>query len=257
MANLGRMWRVACLAALLGCATPRPPPRAERLDFNGVRAAWRPFNDGAICDAEPRFLLDELLSVNELLKRFLRDTEGDAAAPWPDAQVALVDEGRRTLPPVMATHERNLRLVAACEFSGRAGYPVVRERGAELLADVKGRLEEAPRVIAEVRRRRALEAWTQQRLSSQDAARRGCPARGGATTLYFAWRDERGVTSYYFCDGATVTSGGSEGPRFEPAPAELGRGRRPTEKQYHLAVERFPREAILAPPPEAVSAGGP
>ncbi len=248
------MWRVVCLLALLGCAPSRPALRAERLDFNGVRASWRPFTDAAVCDAEPRFLLDELLSVNEVLKRFLRDTAGDATASWPDAQVTLVDEGRATLPRVMTEHERTLGLVARCEFADRAGYPVVLERGRELLADTRRRLEEAPAVIAEVKRRRALEAWQQQRLSSQDAARRTCPAaRLGAAVVYFAFRDEAGLTSFLFCDGAAVTSRAGEAPRVEPAPLELTRGRRIGEKVYLAAAARFPAEAILAPPPEAVS----
>lgn len=252
------MWRVLPLLALAGCATPRPAPRGEHLDFGGVRATWRPFVDNGICEAEPRFLRDELLSVNEVLKRFLKDSEGDAAAPWPDAQVKLVADAQTALPPVMEVHERNLRLVAGCEFHTSGGYPVVLERGDELLRDVRARLKEAPLVIAEVRRKRAMDTWNQQRLSSQDSARRTCPPpRPGAAVLYFAFRDAAGLTSYFFCDGAAVMKREGEAPRLEPAPFQPKRGKRVTEKAYLAATDKYPAEAVVVPPPEALAPAAP
>lgn len=246
------MWRlVLVLLTAAGCATveKKPPVRPERLDWNGVRATWRTFEPGAICEAEPRFLLDELLSVNELLKRFLRDTEGGEDAPWTEAQVALVKDGRAQLPPVMEVHSRNLAELERCAFKETLGYPVVRKRGRELLERTRDWLDEAPRVIARVHRQRALEAWHEQRLSSQETARRNCPsARLGATVIYFAYRDPEGLTSFYFCDGAAVLQRSGESPKLEPAPVELAKGRRPTPKTYFAAAERFPAEAILSPP---------
>jgi hypothetical protein len=163
--------------------------------------------------------------------------------------VALVEEGRVQLPPVMDAHEQNLDALERCAFKSSLGYPVVRERGRELLERTRTWLEEAPRVIARVRRQRALDEWNQQRLSSQDSARRNCPsARLGASVIYFAFKDEQGVTSYYFCDGAAVLQRTGESPRFEPAPVELSKGKRLTPKAYFTATERFPPEAILAPP---------
>lgn len=252
---------LSALALLaMGCATvkARPPPPTTRLELSGARATWRPFTDASVCDAEPRFLLDELLSVNEVLKRFLRDTAGDESSEWPERQVALVEEGGRVLPLMMREHERNLALVERCSFASHAGYPVVLERGRKFINDVRERLDEAPRLIETVKRRRALETWHQQRLSTQDAARRTCPsARLGAAVVYFAWRDEAGVSSWLFCDGAAVSKAGDEAPRVELPPTELSRGKRVPEKTYLQAVARYPAESIFAPPPEVASRGAP
>lgn len=245
--------RRACLLLLLATACVpakrAAPLRPERLDWNGVRASWRDFPAGGICDAEPRFLLDELLSVNELLKRFLKDTEGEADAPWPDSQMALIDEGRERLPPVMDAHEQNLDQLERCAFRDGQGYPLVRRNGRQFIERTRRWLDEAPRVIAQVKRQRAREAWERERLATQEGARRTCPsARLGAATIYFAFRDDEGRTSFYFCDGASVLAREGAQPVFEPAPAELGRGKRTPEKTYLTAAQRYPKEAILTPP---------
>lgn len=240
------------LGCMLSCSTaPRKTVHAEhpeRLDFNGTRASWRVFTDDSICEAEPRFLRDELLSVNELLKRFVARAEADDKAPWPAADVALIAEAQRVLPEVISQHAENLAQVQRCAFRETAGYPSVIERGLAFVAQSKALLESAPQVIARVKARRAYAVWDASRLASQESARRLCPTKATRQpVLYFAFRDESQRTSWLFCDGVAVLKTADHEPEVEMPPAELGRRTRRAADYLRLASE-YPKSTIVAPP---------
>jgi hypothetical protein len=221
--------------------------RSEPFDFAGARATVRDFPPGTICEAEPRFLLDELSSVHSLLNSFLRKVPGGTEdEAWPDAAIALAEEASSRLPPLLDLHGRSLATAAGCEFSKLGAWPTLLGRGRELLHEVKARLESAPAEIAQVRQARAMAQWHQERLAQQDSARRACPRKPGAAIVYFAWR-EGGLTTWLFCDGARLTRDGQQRPELEPAPAELLKGKRPSESAYQSAAGRYPAGAVLDP----------
>lgn len=240
------MRRAILLVLMCGCATAPVKRKAERFDFAGTRATYRIFTDSTVCDTEPQFLADEFLSVNEVFKRFLRDTPDNSNDSWSDAQFKLMTDGIDKLPPVLDTHRTHLRLISKCSFAKQGAWPEMLSRADTLLDGTKARLDVGPILMKEVRRRTALAEWNQQRLEQQESSRRTCPVKTGAATIYFAYRDEAGRTSYLFCDGALVTKTDGE-TKFEAAPAEIVK-RAPSEKTYLAAVERFPKEAVFVSP---------
>lgn len=241
------MRRLFLFFLMCGCAAAPVKRKAERFDFAGTRATYRVFTDSSVCDAEPQFVADEFLSVNEVFKRFLRETPDNSNDTWTDAQFSLMEDGIARLPPLLETHRQHLRLISRCNFAKTGAWPEMLSRADTLLDGTKARLDVGPILMKEVRRRTALETWNRERLEQQEAARRACPVKTGAATIYFAYTDETQRTSYLFCDGALVTVTRGE-PKLEPAPSELT-GRKPTSsKTYLSAVERFPRAAVMTAP---------
>jgi hypothetical protein len=235
------------LRALLGwlvltsCAAPAPGRvPSSSLSFAGGHATWREWpSEAALCEAEPRFLLDELSSVNEVLRRFLVKARGDT---WNDERISLVEDAARELRPMMDRHRATLAAVARCPFAGSSAFPAVTERGRALLADTDALLDGAPAAIASARAERAKREWLARRGERQEQARQACPARLGKVVVYFAWVDE-GVTTWLFCDGANVVAEGGREPSFSPA-ADSPRRRHPRAKAYLEAARRFPPQAI-------------
>lgn len=242
-----------------GCKTTKPSPPLNRLELSGGVATWRAYgaaDQAAICDAEPRFLLDELASVNGALTRFLDATatpEGTAPKDaWPDEKIERFEDGLAALPELLTQHEANARQASACAFAKTGGYPRLLERARKLVKDARERLDVVPKEIARARAARALEQWRRERLDAQEAARRECPAKSFSPVLYFAFTDEHGVTQWLFCDGASVTQAGQGEPTFEAAPTELVKGRRaPKPAAYLAAAKKHPAESINKAPAPA------
>lgn len=234
------------IITLCGCASAPVKRHAERFDFAGTRATYRVFTDAGLCDTEPRFLADEFLSVNEVFKRFLRDTPSTSAEPWTDAHFALMEDGLARLPPLLETHRTHLELASKCDFAKQGAWPDMLSRADTLLDGTRARLDVGPILMKEVRHKTALAEWHRTRLEHQESARRSCPAKSTAT-IYFAYRDETEHTSYLFCDGALVTRGSGE-PTLEPAPSEIVGRKVPSAKSYLLAAEHYPSGAVLTSP---------
>ncbi|MEW6430029.1 MAG: hypothetical protein AB1730_00865 [Myxococcota bacterium] len=247
-----------------GCRTPKPAPSLNRLELSGGVATWRAYGDpdkASICEAEPRFLLDELASVNGALTRFLDATttpEGTAVKDaWPDEKIDQFEEGLKALPDLLTQHEANVKQAADCAFAKTGGYPLLLKRSRELAKDARGRLDTVPKEIAQARAARALEQWQHERLDAQEAARRGCPSKPSSSPLvYFAFTDDRGVTEWLFCDGALVRQEGQGEPAFEAAPSEIWKGKRaPKSAAYLAAAKKYPAESISKAPAGAPASG--
>ncbi|MBL8919116.1 MAG: hypothetical protein JNJ54_09675 [Myxococcaceae bacterium] len=241
------MRRLLGLLCLLGCTPVRPTIRSEPFDFGGVRATVRAFPGGAICDAEPRFLIDEVASVNGLLSRFVSTTPSSADAEWSDASMALVEDALERLPTLVQLHQRNLDALTRCDFAREGAWPPLIARGKALLEGTRALLAAAPEHLQAVREARALAEWRRERLVQQQSARRACPLRPGSPIIFFAWRDA-GRTTWSFCDGAEVVREGDGAPRLGSPALEVNRRRPPPEAAYFKAVGRYPADAIAAPP---------
>lgn len=245
------MWRAVVILGLAACTPVRAVMRSEPFDLGGVRATVREFSGQSICEAEPRFLLDELSSVNGLLTHFLHDVPADAGADWSEKAMALVEEGSARLPALLALHQRSLEALERCQFAAQGVWPSLISRGARLISRVRACLEEAPEELRRVRSARMMEVWQQERLAQQDSARRTCPRRLRKPFIYFAWRE--GLrTTWLFCDGAQITREAHRSPELEPPPPGFVRGKRPTDKAYQAAVARFPKAGVIAPPADEV-----
>jgi hypothetical protein len=248
-------------AALCACAaTPAPPvqryvlgmSRAEYRDYRGTKATP--------CSAEPRWLSDELTTVNGLLSRFLRETESLPAPDAPEyaARLALLQEGTRTLPPLMEVHRATLKGLEQCGFRRSGAFPEISQRGGELLEATRARLAQAPAALEAAELHAARRKWKEE-APEREAAARGnwCPEtpQVGRPDVYYA-REEEGRTEWRFCDGHRVerTSGG-EPQLIEPEGLSRRDRRRIQPARYLEAAGNFPSEEIDRQP-AAVPARG-
>lgn len=235
------------LLLAVACAHGEPPPLASR-QLAGGTVTYRAWGGPSICEAEPRFLLDELTAVNSALQRWLDRARGDAPAAWPESRIAEVTASAEPLGELTREHALNLEALGGCSFADSAGYPFVRRRGSELLARVRQREQELPRVHAAARTARALEAWVRGLDAERSAARRTCPTRFTQPLVFFAWRDADGVTHWLFCDGASIEQPAG-GPRVLLQGGDSVRGKsRFSDQQYLDAAQKFPAARVSAPP---------
>ena len=236
----------------LGCARSLRAPPASTSALAGAPVVWRNWatqGSAAICDAEPTFLLDELTQVNGALRRLLEAISSDDPALWTEEKIGSIEAERQRLPPVLEAHQKNLALLADCPMGRGAGFPFVRQRGAELLTRVREREAELGAVVKKARAVRALAAWHASIREQKESLRGVCRDRPRAPQPYLAWRDETGLTHWKFCDGSQVTAKGVDRMEFDPSFRSISANqRRFNEKDYLTAARNFPGSQVLQAP---------
>lgn len=238
--------------------------RAEYRDYAGAKA--NP------CDAEPRWLADELTAVNGLLARFLRETEqmGGPESPEQARKRALAQEATQTLPPVMSVHQGTLAALEQCGFRRSGAFPEISRRGAELLTAAKARLAETPALLAAAALSEARARWKEEAPQREATARSNwCPEKRqlGRPDVYYARQQPDGHIAWHFCDGHRVERAPGAEPQFVELEGLTRRERRLVQPQRYLeAAGNFPGEevdrqpdTVPAPAPAAsgAAAGGP
>lgn len=211
-----------------------------------ARASYRDYAgaDLSICTAERRWLQDELTSVNGVLARWLDKTSPGPGGVWTRDQIDLLEEGARTLPPLLDIHAAALDALDRCDFSERGAMPDLQQRGRDFVQQARRRIEDAPATLAYIAAKAQLEAWRAERTTRERDARAGCPSRTkvGAARVYYAWEDEDGRQQWLFCDGARVVSAASDALEFRaPAGASRRELRRMKPATYLQAAKRFDR----------------
>lgn len=216
--------------------------RAEYRDYAGARSS--------LCDTEPRWLADELSSVNGLLARFLSSTE-EATKPGSlhhSEHLALLQEANRTLVPVMEIHRRNLAELSECGFHRTGAFPEIARRGTELLAQTKARLTEAPAALAAAELRVAQQKWLEEAPAREAAAKQTwCTAHPtvGSADLYFARQYPDGRTEWLFCDGLSVEAPAGGEPQLITPEWISRRDRRRIQPQRYLdAAKAYPASEV-------------
>lgn len=237
---------------LVGCAhAPKEPPPLQHIELAGSRAAYRAYPPGSrqVCDAEPRWLADELAGVNALLGRFLRATGQDPDAEWSQDQLETLKLGSQLLPPVLEQHARNLKLAKDCGFGRQAVFKDVLEAGADYVQQGKARLEHASELVAYLEGKKAREEWKTKLHDEQAEYRSFCEGR--KPQVFFAYQGEDGATRFLFCDDARVKlTPGSEKPEVSPPPVQtIKEARRWKEAPYLQKVHEYPKSEIRVPPP--------
>ncbi|MBZ4331431.1 hypothetical protein K8612_00950 [Corallococcus sp. AS-1-6] len=259
MTTLARSIALLGLGAVFGgCAAKQAPPiqryalgmsRAEYRDYTGSKASP--------CDAEPRWFQDELTAVNGLLARFVKETDQalDPKALEHAKHLALLEEGLRTLPPVLKVHENNLRALKACDFRSTGAFPDLARRGGELLTETRERMELGPRIQAAAALREAQKQWREQGAEREAKARdTWCPkpSKVGQPDLFFARVSPDGRTEWFFCDGHVVEkSGGGEPTLLSPEGLSKWERRRVQAKKYLDAAQAYPEEEMDREPTAA------
>lgn len=259
MMTLARSIALLGLGAVFGgCAAKQPPPvqhyalgmsRADYRDYTGSKASP--------CDAEPRWFAEELTAVNGLLARFVKETEQaeDAQALEHPKHLALLEEGLRTLPPVLKVHEDNLRALTTCGFRRTGAFPDLAQRGTALLAEAQGRMALAPRIQAAAALREAQRQWREEGPAREAKARETwCPkpSQVGQPDLYFARQSPEGHTEWLFCDGHVVEKTGEAEPALlSPEGLTKAERRRVQAKKYLDAARAYPTEEMDRQPTAA------
>ncbi|MDC0708648.1 hypothetical protein POL68_09225 [Stigmatella sp. ncwal1] len=252
---------VSLSVLLSACASKQVPPlqqyvlgmgRAEYRDYGGAKA---------LCEAEPRWLTDELSSINGVLSRFLSNTE---SAHSPEAlahteHLALLEEASRTLGPVLEIHDRNLRALPTCGFHRTGAFPDIARRGAALVKDARARLEGASGALAAAELQQAQQKWEVEAPAREAQAKQtwcSANAQVGSGDLYFARQYPNGRIEWLFCDGLMV----EQLPEGEPTlvtPEWISRRdrRRIQPRKYLDAAKAYPSEEIDRRPGSDSGAG--
>lgn len=242
------LFLIAAVAS--GCVMrPPAPPRPESYTLGTTKATYRAYKGATsgICEAEPRWLSEELAAVNSLLARYLSETEGEADDEWPAARLALLTDAVETLPPVVTIHEENLEELERCGFRRSGLLPQIRTRGRELIGATRARFERSKQLAAYVSAREARKQWLRDRPAEELRAKEVCEPKSRAVVLYYAWRDEAGKSRFLFCDGATMISDPTGATEFTP-PSGLSKWQKKRLKQDRYI------EAVFAVPPDQISA---
>jgi hypothetical protein len=251
------LWIVGGLSLALGACGPKRVAPVQQYSLGMSRAEYRDYNaaQANICDAEPRWLSEELGAVNGLLNRFLISTEQaknpDAAEH--DQQVALLKEASGSLGKVLDVHQRNLQAVQRCGFAKSGGIQELTKRGTSLVEQSRARLAEATQVLA---MEEAQNKWKTEAPQREQTARQTWCAKNpevGTTDVYYARKFADGRTEWFFCDGHIVQSAsGAEPTLVSPEGLSAKERRKVKPPRYLEAARGYPAEEFDKQP----TAGG-
>jgi len=240
------------LCIVWGACAGRQVAPLQRYSLGMARAEYRDYSDARVdlCDGEPRWLGDELSSVNGLLSRFLANTR-EAATPQSlqhAEHLELLKEASRTLSPVMETHRKNLAALSECGFRRTGAFPELARRGAELLELSKARLTEASSAVAAAELLKAQKKWAEEAPAREAAAKETWCAPNpklGHGELYFARQYPNGRTEWLFCDGVMVEESAGGEPQLVTPEWLPSRERRRIQPQRYLdAAKAYPASEI-------------
>jgi hypothetical protein len=251
------------ICLLLGACAGRTVAPLQRYSLGMARAEYRDYTRAraVLCESEPRWLADELSSVNGLLARFLTST---AEATNPQAlhhavHLRLLQEATGSLGPVMKIHHQNLAALSECDFQRSGAFPEIARRGTELLERSKARLAESSAALAAAELLKAQQKWLEEAPARKAAARQTwCTPdpKVGNADLYFARQSLNGRTEWFFCDGLMVEEvAGGEPQLITPEWLSRRERRRIQSQRYLDAAKDYPASDIDRQPSSSAGPG--
>lgn len=245
---------VAVIACGAGCArAPAKPPELYEYSLGGQRAPNRSYWSAGVdpCRVARTLTADETRAMNALLARFLEQTSLAPDAQWPPEQLALLEEGARTLPPELEVYERTLSSLAGCrQEKGGPDVAALSAEGVQLIQQARERIPNASAVAAGVRKRKAISDWRAGELAAQETEKQSwCPPKPKPIPdIYFAWQDETGKLEWLFCDGSRVTAQTGEEPQYVAVEPQPKVKTKQTPAGFVKAAKGFPDSEIRRPP---------
>jgi len=246
-----KLWIVGGMGLALTACGPKRMAPVQQYSLGLSRADYRDYTAARtdICDAEPRFLADELGAMNGLMERFLSSTD---QAKNPNSvdhtrHVELLKEASGSLGKVMDVHQSNLRALQKCRFAKAGTFPQLAQRGQELVEQSRSRLAEAGQMLA---LREAQTRWQQEAQQREQTARQTWCAKTpevGSTDVYYARQFADGRTEWLFCDGHVVQSAppaGSEPTLVSPEGLSAKDRRKVKPPKYLEAAKGYPMEEV-------------
>lgn len=254
-----KLWIVGGMSLALGACGARNVAPVQRYSLGVARADYRDYTGARsnICDAEPRWLTDELSAVNGLMTRFLSETEQVKNPKSVDyaRSMELLKEASGSLEKVLKVHQNNLQAVQKCGFAKNGAFPDIAKRGTELLEQSRARMAEGSQVLA---LEEAQRKWKEEAPQREQAARQTWCAKNpevGSTDLYYARKYIDGTTEWLFCDGHVVQSAkGSEPALFSPEGLSAKDRRKVKPPRYLEAAQGYPVEEMDKEPTSVADA---
>ncbi|MFE8601757.1 hypothetical protein [Archangium violaceum] len=258
-----KLWIVGGMSLALGACGGRNVAPVQRYSLGVSRADYRDYTGAKsnICDAEPRWLTDELSAVNGLMTRFLSETEQVKNPQSVDyaRSVELLKEASGSLEKVLKVHQNNLQAVQKCGFAKSGAFPEIATRGKELMEQSRARLAGGGELLAleEVQRK-----WKEAAPQREQAARQEWCAKNpevGSTDLYYARKHADGRTEWFFCDGHVVQAAAKGGEPTLVSPEGLSaKDRRKVKPPRYLeAAQSYPVEEMDKQPTSVADAAAP
>lgn len=254
-----KLWIVGGMSLALGACAARKPAPVQQYSLGVARADYRDYTGAQanICDAEPRWLTDELSAVNGLMTRFLSETEQVKNPQSVDyaRSVELLKEASGGLEKVLTVHQNNLQALQKCGFAKNGAFPDLSKRGADLVEQSRARLAEGGQLLAleELQRK-----WKEEAPQRQQAARQTWCAptpEVGSTDLYYARKHADGRTEWFFCDGHVVQSAtGGEPSLVSPEGLSTRDRRKVKPPRYLEAAQGYPVEEMDKQPTSVADA---
>lgn len=245
-----KLWIIGGMSLALGaCAMGRAAP-VQKYSLGMARADYRDYAGAKanICDAEPRWLTDELSAMNGLLTRFLSSTEQATNPHSVDHAQAmdLLKEASGSLGKVLDVHQANLEAVQACGFAKSGAFPDITKRGQELVEQSRARMEVASQLLS---LEEAQKKWLTEAPQREQTARQTWCAKNpevGSTDLYYARKYMDGRIEWLFCDGHVVQSAtnGGEPTLLSPPGLSVRDRRKVKPPRYIEAAQGYPVEEM-------------
>jgi hypothetical protein len=246
-----KLWIVGGVSLALSACGPKRMAPVQQYSLGLSRAEYRDYTAARsdICDAEPRFLTDELSAVNGLMERFLSSTD---QAKNPNSvdhtrHVELLKEASGSLGKVLDVHQANLRALQKCRFAKSGVFPQLGQRGQELVEQSRARLAEAGEMLA---LREAQAKWKEEAPQREQTARQTWCAKTpevGSTDVYYARQFADGRIEWLFCDGHVVQSApaaGGEPTLVSPEGLSAKDRRKVKPPKYLEAAKAYPMEEV-------------
>ncbi|HEX8820577.1 MAG TPA: hypothetical protein VF794_11675 [Archangium sp.] len=244
------LWIVGGLGLALAACAPKRVAPVQNYSLGLSRAGYRDYAAAKanICDAEPRWLTDELSAMNGLMEGFLSSTE---QAKNPNSvdhgrHMELLKEASGSLGKVLDVHQANLRALQKCGFAKSGAFPQLGQRGQELVEQSRTRLTEGGELLA---LQEAQRKWQEEAPQREQTARQTWCAKTevGSTDVFYARQFADGRTEWLFCDGHVVQSAaaaGSEPTLVSPEGLSAKDRRKVKPPKYLEAARGYPPEEV-------------
>jgi hypothetical protein len=225
----------------------RPPP-AQDLTLAGLTAPARDWSGVKVCNVPAATRAEDLTAAAELLERWLEVVTLNPEQ-WTSVHQQALEGGQRELPAYLDSLKALRDGQATCP--GDEALRDVTARVARLEVETRTRLDNATRVVDDLRMAAEVADWTAAQEKAEEEARGAwCPTGDdlpSSPEVYYAREDSKAVESWYFCDGTRVVRYPGEDAVVK-APEETQRRRRPRDIVYLRAIGNFPSSEVKRAP---------
>ncbi|HLT31798.1 MAG TPA: hypothetical protein VK013_17305, partial [Myxococcaceae bacterium] len=198
---------------------------------------------------------EDLTAAAALLERWLEVVTLDPEQ-WTSVHQQALEGGQRELPGYLDSLKALREGQTTCP--GDEALREVTARVTRLEVETRTRLDNAARVVDDLRMAAAVADWNAAQVKAEEEAREAwCPTGDdlpSSPEVYYAREDSKAVETWYFCDGTRVVRYPGEDAVVK-APEEQQRRRRPRDIVYLRAIGNFPDSEVKRAPNREAARG--